>query len=87
VGDSEKYFPRYDRSHGYEVAAMDHNVALAKTAALWPTHPNLDKQWEQFRANAKKNAEKPASDLTRLSPGGYCTMGAAMGKAVLELLK
>ena len=62
------------RTQQAAIAAMDEfkdNVRLAKTAKFWPTWPDMDDKWQAFRAEAKKNEQKPASDPTRISPGDY----------------
>ena len=47
-------------------------MALAKTAHCWPTHqPDMNKQWEAFRASARENEAKAKDDPTRLDPGDY----------------
>jgi len=46
-------------------------VRLAKTAPFWPTYPNLEKEWQAFRAAAKANEEKSKTDPTRVDPGAY----------------
>lgn len=62
------------RKQQADVAAMPEfadTVRLAKTAEFWPTYPDLQDEWTEFRANAKKNAQKPESDPKRMSPGEY----------------
>ncbi len=62
------------RAQQAAVAAMPEfkgTVRLAKTGQYWPTHPNLDAQWSEFRAAAKKNRDKPAGDPTKVSSGEY----------------
>jgi len=49
------------------VAAMPEfkdNVRLARTAQFWPTYPNLDEQWQEFRAKAQAR-EKLAKEQGR----------------------
>jgi len=47
------------------------NVRLARTAQFWPTYPDMDEEWQEFRANARKNTQKPDGDPTKISPGEY----------------
>ena len=47
------------------------NVRLAKTAQSWPNPPDLSEEWEEFRANARKNEAKPKDDPTRIDPGDF----------------
>lgn len=56
------------------IAAMPEfagTVRLARTAPFWPTYPNLDDEWQAFRAAAKENEQKPKTDPTRVDPGQY----------------
>ncbi len=56
------------------VAAMTEftdNVRLAGTAQFWPTKPDLNQQWEEFRAGAAKNSQKPDSDPTKIRERDY----------------
>lgn len=62
------------RAQQAAVAAMPEfkdTVRLARTSRFWPTHPNLDDRWKEFRASAKKNAGKPDSDPTKVSERDY----------------
>ena len=47
------------------------NVRLAKTAHLWPTKPDMSKQWEEFYDKAKANEAKPKDDSTRMDLGKF----------------
>lgn len=47
------------------------NVRLAKTAAFWPSTPDLSRQWTAFRAAAQANERKPKDDPTRVDPGEF----------------
>ena len=58
-------------SPGAGRAAVKDTVRLARTAQFWPTYPDLDDEWTEFRASARKNEEKPESDPTRVPPGDY----------------
>lgn len=46
------------------------NVRLAKTAQFWPTNlPDMQDEWDEFRASAQKNQAKAEDDPTRIDPG------------------
>lgn len=48
------------------------NVKLAPTAQYWPTGlPDLQDEWNAFRAAAKENADKAKDDPTRMEPGMF----------------
>jgi alpha-galactosidase len=63
------------RKQQAEIAALPEfrgNVALAKTADCWPTGlPDMQDKWDAFRAEAKKNSEKPEDDPTRMDSGAF----------------
>ena len=51
---------------------FEDSVRLAKTAAYWHTGPtSMQGKWQEFRAAAKLNEEKPLDDPTRIDPGDF----------------
>ena len=55
------------------VAAMPefkNNVRLATTAHLWPTYPNLDDEWQQFRAKAQAREKLAKEQGRKLTDAG-----------------
>ena len=62
------------RAQQAEIVAMPEfkdTVRLAKTAQFWPTSPDLEDEWREFRANAKKNSQKVDGDPTKMPKGEY----------------
>lgn len=63
------------REQQAEIAAMEEfkdTVRLARTAQFWPTDlPDMQDEWNEFRANAKKNEAKPKDDPTRIDSGMF----------------
>ena len=42
------------------------------TARFWPADlPDLQDEWNEFRANAEKNSAKSENDPTRIDPGEF----------------
>jgi alpha-galactosidase len=70
--DAEGWIATF-RAQQAEIAAMEEfrdNVRLAKTAHCWPTDlPDMQDEWNEFRANAQKNEAKAKDDPTRIDPG------------------
>lgn len=44
------------------------SVRLARTAAFWPTQPDLNDEWKAFQAAARANTAKPDDDPTKVTP-------------------
>jgi hypothetical protein len=62
------------RKQQAEIAALPEfagNVRLAKTAPFWPTYPDMQDKWDEFRRQAKANEQKPKDDPTRMNPGEF----------------
>jgi len=72
-GDEPMGWIEVFRKQQAAVAAMPefkNNVRLAKTAHLWPTYPNLDDEWQEFRAKAQAREKLAKEQGRKLTDAG-----------------